>query len=172
MTRGEAERTYMNGVQSSMKKVAKKAVLHVYQDNFQSANGGLMTAPYHFVEVVLTKMARKGALSVVLDRNTKRWKQYSTLPDMIVRTALPSLRFECPVAKLIRKILSGQTEVHKPGSKLVVSPFPFPESSLGSSWLSPEDEKFRKCVMPKRHKREAAIANVKLRHGYQQNHKK
>lgn len=61
----KSDSTYANLVNQSVMRAAEEALSDASQIGFESANAGLESISYRFVEGLLTEMAYKDALDVV-----------------------------------------------------------------------------------------------------------
>lgn len=109
MAQEEAKRMHTSRVKETISKAVEKALSDAFYIRFFSANYGLETASFHFVERIMTEMAQNDALDGVLDRIIERQKQSSTLTDACTRSAFTSFWSVHPVTKFICKSLKNSS---------------------------------------------------------------
>lgn len=72
MDQEEAERVYLSRVRASISNIAEVTLSDALKVDFDTANDGLTTLSFHFMEKLLTKIIQNGALGKAFDRNIER----------------------------------------------------------------------------------------------------
>lgn len=110
MAQEKAERIYANRMSESLYMAAEEALSDAFQTGLDSANEGLKTSSYHFMEAVFIELMQKVSLDELFNRNIDRWTQSTTFMDAFVARALALPRLVRPVASFIRKNMRAESE--------------------------------------------------------------
>lgn len=132
----KVDRIYTSRSTATLPNAAKAEVPDTFRAVFECANNNLKTKSFHFLEQILTWMARNEALIGVFDHNIEHWCQSSTIIDALFRRALTSYHIVPLVVKFIQKIIKNQTNITDSETNPRESPFLLLETLLPSSQLS------------------------------------
>lgn len=160
--RGEVRRIHVFKMNKSFIEAEEDAFSSVFQIGYSEANDGFKNALLYFVEMILTKIAKRGALDDLLERNLEKLTKSPMFIDVLQTCAIPSSRFICQVAKFIRAKIERKTHLDdkigmKPESLSppTTTSFSVAGSSIDIELRKLATEKTKKIDKPRDHKRKS-----------------